>query len=1066
MTDQERSKVIVCRGARATEKRLLAEVARLLPRAAVELDPPVRVVVPSRSLRLHLLRRLVETRGAVAGVVVQTLGGVANEIFERAGTAGPVRPAGFDLLARRLARQEPALASELEGLVDGYDAILGAISDLVDAGFGPDHEEGVLERIDELGPAVPLPNRQRAAALVRVTARALEAADIVDAQPRGAIYRLAAELLSEHDERVLPSRALFVHGFADLTGVAADLLTQAVGAVGGLVLLDRVPDPARPVTDDPGNAYLERLEVRLGAARRELDPAPSAAPDLGFAEAADPEAEARWVAEHLRSVIASGARPEAIGVVARTLGSLGLPLRRQLRRLGVPFSGVDARAAGGRSRGRARRLADLIRRGGDAELDLWTELAGGLEGDVALLLGLRVLALARLRDLAELRTDDARLGRGVPLPLADGVSPAGAGRSGRLAPSRVTAAAERARALVAVLDGWPATAVAAGHRRQTSQLVSALGWEPRGDEALAILAAADELAAELPAALEVDASEWTSALVKRLDGVGDEPLGGRGGGVQLLTVTEARARTFDHLVVCGVNRGVFPRQVVDDAMLPDLVRARLASDVLPEMPVKARSADEERYLFAQLLSSAPAVRLSWHLRDDGRRTAPSPFVERLRAAEGAPGTVTAPALWSPHHRRCGPRPAYEHAVASAAAGAGDGLAALLELAVAEGRHGAPSAPATVAADRLAAAREAVVRAAERRPGPSALGPWSGFVGDAVAPGERVWVTHLEQTATCPLRELITRRLGVRPLPDPHLGLPDLDPLLVGSVVHEVLEVIVTGAGCSARVGFEEALEGCPERVPWPAGARVEALLDEAARRVALANGVGGPGFARLLAARARPILAVASEVEWRGGTMVDGVLAAEIEGELRSAAFGPILAFRADRLDTGPVATDYKTGRPLSTVKTPSKRDEHLVKKVESGRVLQAVAYALAAPSGGGVGRYVYLRPDIGDTPPEAREVAASGDDPRLRQAFEASLAVLDEALTEGVAFPRITEPGKRDKPDHCRFCPVAEACRRDDSGFAAQLVAVMAGAEDPGVVGLASARRLWWLGTDREAAS
>lgn len=153
-------------------------------------------------------------------------------------------------------------------------------------------------------------------------------------------------------------------------------------------------------------------------------------------------------------------------------------------------------------------------------------------------------------------------------------------------------------------------------------------------------------------------------------------------------------------------------------------------------------------------------------------------------------------------------------------------------------------------------------------------------------------------------------------------------------------------------------------------------------------------------------------------------------------------------------------------VKTPSKRGEHLARKVGSGRVLQAVAYALAAPAGGGVGRYVYLRPDIGDTPPEARVVEASGDDPALRQAFEGALAVLDEALTQGVAFPRITEPGKRDKPDHCRFCPVAEACRRDDSGFAAQLVAVMGGAEDAGLPALAAARRLWWLGTEREAAS
>jgi len=179
---------------------------------------------------------------------------------------------------------------------------------------------------------------------------------------------------------------------------------------------------------------------------------------------------------------------------------------------------------------------------------------------------------------------------------------------------------------------WPASAVAQDHRAQTERVLDALGWSRDSEVAAAILDAVGVLARELPMEFPVDRIEWTAALVERLDGLGEVPIGGEGGGVQVLTVTEARARTFDHLVLCGLVRGVFPRQAVDDPMLPDLVRARLALDVLPEMPVSARSSDEERYLFAQLVSAAPAVDLSWHLRADGRRMAPSPFVDRLRAA--------------------------------------------------------------------------------------------------------------------------------------------------------------------------------------------------------------------------------------------------------------------------------------------------------------------------------------------------------------------------------------------------------------------------------------------------
>jgi len=1064
----EASKVIHCRGALATERRLLREMDRLSTREPDDLGAPVRIIVPSRSLRLHLMRRLVAERGAVAGVVVQTLGGVVREISERTGCGPSIGVSGFEAIVRRLARGERALASELEDLSDGYDVVLGAIRDLIDAGFGPDHEEAVLERVDELAQTVPLANQRRASALVRVAARAVDAAEITGAHPQAAGYQRAVDALRETGALALPSRRVLIHGFADLTGVATDLVAAILQEIGGTVLVDRVPDPSDPAVDDAGNRFLQRLNERLGGVELDSDESTAERPEMNFFEAPDLEAEARWAAETARTVIVAGVEPESIGIVARRLDGLGPALRRQFHRLGVPFSGVGGQVPGGLPRRKSRRLADLLRRGSDAELDLWLEVAEGFGGGAGLLLGLRVLSLARLRDLAALRPDDRRVAAGVPLPLGKGLVPSEAGQSdggrpARLSPLKVEAAVLGARVLIDVLEEWPSPVSAAAHRDQTERVLRALGWTESTEYEAAVREATDTLAMEFPAGLPLERIEWVSALVKTLDGIGEVPIGGDGGGVQVLTVTEARARTFKHLVLCGLVRGVFPRQSIDDPLLPDLVRARLALDVLPEMPVKARSADEERYLFAQLVSAAPTVDLSWHLGAGGRRMAPSPFVERLRAIDGVGAITTVPALWASNEPRPGPRPAYEHTVLTAVDRAQVALGTRLEQAIVEGRRGSPHTEWSVPTDRLATARLEVVDAAESGGSAPVMGPWFGSVGSAADPGPRLWVTHLESVATCPWRAYVGRRLGVRPLPDPHLGLPDLDHRLLGTVVHEVLENIVTGGETGKKTPYVEALEREPMAVPWPAKRKIEALLEAAAARVVFDEGLSGFGLARLLAAQARPVLEVARMVEWGDGGKREGVLAAEVEGEIRSGALRRTIAFRADRLDTGGSATDYKTGKPRSTAKQQTTRARHLLADVSTGRVLQAVAYALAAPAGDGTGRYLYLRPDIGAAPLESRLVEASGRDPELTGAFDTAVDAIDASLTAGAVFPRVEEPDGKTS-GHCSFCEVSEACRRDDSRFSQTLVSLMGAQDEVADDVLNAARGLWWLGVDRTA--
>ena len=196
---------------------------------------------------------------------------------------------------------------------------------------------------------------------------------------------------------------------------------------------------------------------------------------------------------------------------------------------------------------------------------------------------------------------------------------------------------------------------------------------------------------------------------------------------------EARGRTFDHLFVVGLNRDQFPRAVREDPLLPDDLR-RVLARVLPDVPVKARGFDEERYLFAQLLSAAPAVTLSWQSADeDGKARTPSPLLAALGPAEPA----KAPPLWALPDRPSRPdraagllRPADEHAILAALHGGRTRFSRSLPLAMAEARRDMPDLvlpldPAAIGRFRAAVLDEADpdLRTPEGREAAVRLGPY-------------------------------------------------------------------------------------------------------------------------------------------------------------------------------------------------------------------------------------------------------------------------------------------------------------------------------------------------------
>ncbi|HLE85382.1 MAG TPA: PD-(D/E)XK nuclease family protein [Thermoanaerobaculia bacterium] len=79
---------------------------------------------------------------------------------------------------------------------------------------------------------------------------------------------------------------------------------------------------------------------------------------------------------------------------------------------------------------------------------------------------------------------------------------------------------------------------------------------------------------------------------------------------------------------------------------------------------------------------------------------------------------------------------------------------------------------------------------------ASLGPYFGFLGPPASGDPRLgplFVTALEGLSACPWQTFLRRLLRLEPTPDPLEALPSLDPLLVGSLVHAVLEEVVRQA---------------------------------------------------------------------------------------------------------------------------------------------------------------------------------------------------------------------------------------------------------------------------------
>ena len=1033
---------------------MLSRLETLMPRSLDSIGAPVRIIVPSRSLRRHILKAVGDRFGAVVGVVVQTHRGLAMEVLKRADVELPAGGARVqDLLARRFAADEDVLRCDLSEFDDGYQPVVAAVRDLLDAGLGPETFEPAIEAI---GTALRGREAERAVAVIRVAAKCRVAAEAMGLAHRGTLHQWAARAVIERGDAVLPSKALLIHGFAEATGLLSDFLELLVQRCGAEVIIDHPVDPVRSTQRDPGCVFTERLTDHLGGpgSGREETQSGSGKSEIDAFRAPGPEAEIREIVERIRRLINEDVVPETIGVVFRQLSPPTIAaIRRHFGRHGIPFSGEGAQAPGGALARQASALAELLTVGPQASTGSWlvaSVLINNLERR-EVDLAMRTLGAAHLLEVAALEVEDAVGPGGLRLPVVEGVDEV----EGDLKKRRRTflkrdleRTVADAGTLVRILENRHERATVGVFFKWIREALGALGRSPSAECGESLVRAIDKLESELPGSIEVAWTELAPLVMRALEGLGAEPLGGQGGGVQVLTVMEARGRTFEHLFVPNLNRGVFPVQGADDPVFSSKARCAVAQ-LLPEIPLKPRDRPEERYLFAQLLSAAPKITLSWQTVDaDGKELNPSVFVERLRLGgvvwwhrdgRGVGGKADTGALAQEVPDAFGPRPIesprslLEHGVVEGLEGRGVGFfAALGRLADIDPCH------AKVVLDEI--------DPPEAR---SDLGPFLGAVG--MRPAAEVWVTFVEALVGCPWKAFLERVLGIEAPPEASLSEEGLRGSIVGSVVHEVLERVVIEGGAGSRQGLDQVQAGQAVRVPRPGAATLGRIAAEVARRKTIEEGV--PLLGRAVGELARVFLERARELAWSDGEAL--VLGVETMGRADFSWAQPgsgeetntVIRFRADRVDRRPdgeglVLTDYKTGLP-----TTSSAKLAIVR----GQLLQGAVYALGGGRGS-LGRYVVLK-DVPKPLIEIDEGMAGGVVPPVR-------AVLG-SWAEGVFFPRMSGPdGKLEGPS-CRWCTVRSACLHGDSGVRRRMIDAFA-AMDPD----APLRVLWELPATKVSAS
>ncbi|HXG52064.1 MAG TPA: PD-(D/E)XK nuclease family protein [candidate division Zixibacteria bacterium] len=489
------------------------------------------------------------------------------------------------------------------------------------------------------------------------------------------------------------------------------------------------------------------------------------------------------------------------------------------------------------------------------------------------------------------------------------------------------------------------------------------------------------------------------------------------GGVAVLDAMAARGSRFRALFVLGLNEGLFPRTIREDAFLRDRSRRVIETVLGCKIAEKLAGFEEEKLLLALLADAATERLYALYSRSDENGVAlePSWYVAELRRIFAAEPVAIPRSILA---KRTLPAFRDEFLLP-------EELAIRLSL---DSQSPAPLLSHFPAMEALCRRGAQALEVLENADGP--LSGHDGMTGHLESPWRRladggVSPTALERYARCPFQFFALNVLGLEPQerPEEQSG---VRPVEIGSLVHRILKDF-----------FQQLMD----RGYFARGSRgidAETLLESVARSTFDAYEREAPtGYPLVweilrdetLRWLKQTVAADLQDLAQSGRRPV--ALETELEGTVTGwPAPASTVRFRGrlDRIDFDPAerrlrVIDYK----FKAGKKPSASDVDLMRSALRGEKLQPPIYVLLArdcgvpktPRPSSVeAAFYYLAPRWSGGPLLRRVLPQDCWEGATGRGLRQTLSFLIEGVYRGLHFIR---PGPA-----CRYCEVANVCRKD----------------------------------------
>ncbi len=507
-------------------------------------------------------------------------------------------------------------------------------------------------------------------------------------------------------------------------------------------------------------------------------------------------------------------------------------------------------------------------------------------------------------------------------------------------------------------------------------------------------------------------------------------------GVAVLDAMSARGIPFRTLFVLGLNEGIFPRTIREDAFLRDATRRSLETVLGYKISEKLAAYDEEKLILALLVGAARESLFCFYRRSDegGRALAPSWYLGEIRRAVWGPGAVIASfdGQKDPAQEKSIPRGIQEKEKVSPFHEAQwlmpHELAVRLAL---QGRDPIPvlklaSQPLEIYRRGLKSMKllEDPRRSLDQLDG--MIGPvpdyWQHLLERGISP------TALERYARCPYQYFAVNLLELHELQRPE-DISSVGPSVIGQLSHTILKSLYT------LLLDENYFAGDLSRETW------STRLDEVARKAfsdyATENPVGYPVAWEVLGEELSHILHQVVERDLEE-LAVSGfrpmTLEPEWRGRLEETWPEPLghlpIVGSPDRIDYEPEQSHYRViDYKLRMGKNESAEDHNLLQSALRGKRLQLPLYVLLAQQHAPVqekeamsprihGAFYLIAPRWVNGPLAIEKFPEEGWEGPYKERLQATLRFLLKGIQGGRFFIL--------PDDHCKNCEVRAACRRN----------------------------------------